>query len=202
VREKRKCTDWLAGLTSGSLCRNCQWSVVPGHPRQIRWPISAEGERWLAQRHFTCPSWWSPSWSRIPLHVLQSRYSPSLNKELKIKETRILLFLRHMNVLYTSHSASSRCILILSSHLHLGLPSYEYLLFSDIPINISCAFLVSPMHSTCYFLPLKSEYFLKRPVLKDALTCIPLSYRHGPNFELIEHKKLNWIFVQFKSLRV
>jgi hypothetical protein len=67
---------------------------------------------------------------------------------------------KHVTVLYTSRSICLRSVLTLSSHLHLRLPSC--LLFSDIPLNISYAFLVSPVQYTCYFPLLRCEYSLKR----------------------------------------
>jgi hypothetical protein len=47
------------------------------------------------------------------------------------------------------HSISPRSILILSTHLHLGLPSPNSLLPSSFPTNNLYAFLFSPIHATC-----------------------------------------------------
>jgi hypothetical protein len=48
-----------------------------------------------------------------------------------------------------SHRLSLRSILILYTHLRLGLPSDSGLFLSGFPINILYAFLVSPIRATC-----------------------------------------------------
>jgi hypothetical protein len=47
------------------------------------------------------------------------------------------------------HTISPRSILILSTHLHIGLPSPSVLLPSNFPINNLYAILFFPIHATC-----------------------------------------------------
>jgi hypothetical protein len=53
------------------------------------------------------------------------------------------------NPVHTNHTISPRSILILSTHLYLGLPSPSGLLPSNFPTNNLYAFLFSPIHATC-----------------------------------------------------
>jgi hypothetical protein len=52
------------------------------------------------------------------------------------------------NPVHTNHTIFPRSILILSTHLHLGLPSPSGLLPSNFPTHNLYAFLFSPIHAT------------------------------------------------------
>jgi len=59
----------------------------------------------------------------------------------------LVLILSQMNPVHTSHLLSLRPIVILSTHLRLGVSSD--LFPSDLRTKILYAFLISPMRSTC-----------------------------------------------------
>jgi hypothetical protein len=65
------------------------------------------------------------------------------------KSSSLVPILSQTNPVHTNHNISTRSILILSTHLHLGLPSPTNLLPSNFPTNNLYTFLFSPIHATC-----------------------------------------------------
>jgi hypothetical protein len=66
------------------------------------------------------------------------------------KSSPLVPILSQTNLIYTNHTISLRSILILFTHLHLGLPSPSGLLPSNFPTNNLYALLFSPIHATCF----------------------------------------------------
>ena len=137
----------------------------------------------------------SPSWEAKRSSGSQeiSRILWNQNVQYRIhKSLSPVYILSHIDPVHAHHANSQRSILILSSYLHLGLPSD--LLFSGFPTKALYEPLVSPIHATCpahlFFLDFITRIiFVEKYRAKSSSLCNLLhspvtSFLLGPNIFL------------------